>query len=106
MSGGWAVLRHHDDHRPEALTKAAEAVEVARADDLLEQVRALRTKSLQLKLAAEQAGEFRTALVGVREARACLELLADLERALRPGVARRALDVAGSADAVSRGPNG
>ena len=75
-----AVIRHHDEHLPEALAKAAAAEEMARADDLLEQVRALRTKSLQLMLAAEKAGDLRTALAGIREARACLELLAEMSQ--------------------------
>jgi hypothetical protein len=75
-----AVLRHHDDHLPEALAKAKAAEETARADDLLEQVKALRTKSLQLMLAVEKAGDLRTALAGVREARACLGLLLEAEQ--------------------------
>ena len=77
-----AVIRHHDDHLPEALTKAKAAEETARADDLLEQVRALRSKSLQLMLAAEKAGDLRTALAGIREARACVELLAEMSQAI------------------------
>ena len=77
-----ALVRHHDDHLPETLTKAKAAEETARADDLLEQVRALRTKSLQLMLAAEKSGDLRTALAGIREARACLELLAELSQAI------------------------
>ena len=80
--GRMAVLRHHDDHLPEALTKARDAEETARADDLLEQIRALRTKSLQLMLAAEKSGDLRTALAGIREARACLELLAEMSQAI------------------------
>src|SRR4051794_15452421 len=75
-----ALVRHHDDHLPEALTKARGATDEARADDLLEQVRALRTKSLQLMLTAEKAGDLRTALAGVREARACVELLAEMSQ--------------------------
>jgi hypothetical protein len=77
-----SVMRHHDDHLPETLTKAKAAEETARADDLLEQVRALRTKSLSLLLAAEKAGDIRTALAGIREARACLELLAEMSQAI------------------------
>jgi hypothetical protein len=86
---GWmAVLRHHDDHLPELLTKAQAAAEVARADDLLEQVRALRSTSLALLGKAEAAGDLRTALAGVREARACVELLAEMVQAIdrRPTV--------------------
>ncbi len=77
-----ALVRHHDDHLPATLAKATAAAETARADDLLEQVRALRTKSLQLMLAAEKSGDLRTALAGIREARACLELLAEMSQQL------------------------
>ena len=80
--GRMAVLRHHDEHLPETLTKAKAAEETARADDLLEQVKALRNKSLSLMLAAEKAGDLRTALAGIREARACLELLAEMSQAI------------------------
>ena len=75
----WALLRHHDDHLPAELAKAQAAAEVAQADDLLDQVRALRSKALSLMLAAERQGDLRTALAGIREARACLELLLEVE---------------------------
>lgn len=77
-----AALRHHDDHLPETLTKAKAAADVAKADDLLEQVRALRSKAMALLLAAERQGDLRTALAGIREARACLELLAEMSQAI------------------------
>ena len=48
---------------------------MAAADDLLGQVRALRSKAMSILLAAERQGDLRTALAGIREARACLELL-------------------------------
>jgi hypothetical protein len=75
-----ALVRHHDDHLPEALTKAKAAADVAQADDLLAQLRALRSKAMALLLKAEQAGDIRTALAGVREARATLELLLELSQ--------------------------
>ena len=77
-----ALLRHHDDHLPAAMAKAKEAQEAARADDLLKEVRALRTKAYSLLMQAEKSGDLRTALMGVREARACLELLAELSQQL------------------------
>jgi len=76
----WALLRHHDDHLPETLTKAKAAEEAARADDLLTQLRALRSKAMALLLAAEKSGDFRTALAGIREARGCIELLLEVEQ--------------------------
>ncbi len=74
-----ALHRHKEGHLPKRLAKAHEAREVAQADDILTQLKALRNKAMSLLLKAEQAGDYRTALAGVREARACLELLAELE---------------------------
>ena len=84
----WAALRHHDDHLPAELAKAQAAAEVAQADDLLAQVKALRSKAMSILLAAERQGDYRTALAGIREARGCLELLAELEQRIdrRPTV--------------------
>ncbi len=77
--GRMAVQRHKDDHLPAMLAKAHEAGEVAHADDLLGQVRQLRGKAISILLQAERAGDLKTALMGVREARACVELLAEME---------------------------
>jgi tRNA(Phe) wybutosine-synthesizing methylase Tyw3 len=73
-----SMQRHKEDHLPQTLSKAREARAVARADDLLLHVKALQGKSISLLKAAEEEGDFRTALAGVREARACVELLAKL----------------------------
>lgn len=70
-----AALYRHREHLPATLVKAQDAAEVAHADDLLREVRALRSKAYHLLLAAEKQGDIRTALLGVREARGCLELL-------------------------------
>ncbi|MDQ2786843.1 MAG: hypothetical protein M3Y58_17780 [Chloroflexota bacterium] len=77
--GRMAVQRHKDEHLPATLAKAHEAGEVAHADDLLQQVRQLRGKAISILLQAERAGDLKTALMGVREARACVELLAEME---------------------------
>lgn len=73
-----ALGRHKANHLPATLAKAAEAAEVSRADDLLRQLRALQSKTLGLLLRAEGAGDLRTALSAVREARGNVELLAKL----------------------------
>ena len=73
-----ALHRHKADHLPVKLVKAREAEEVAQADDLLEQVRGLQGRALAILDKAEEAGELRTALSAIREARANLELLAKL----------------------------
>jgi hypothetical protein len=57
---------------------AQAAEEVAQADDLLSQVRDLQDKALGILDKAEKAGELRTALGAIREARGNLELLAKL----------------------------
>lgn len=75
-----AVQRHADaDHIAHRLAQAHEAAEVAQADDLLAQLQALRAKAIDLLEQAERAGDLRTALLGVREARATIELLAEME---------------------------
>ncbi len=74
-----ALLRHKQNHLPAALAKAEAAKEVSRADDLLAEVNKLKAKAIDLLLKAEAAGDYRTALAGIREARSCLELLLEVE---------------------------
>jgi len=57
-----AVYRHKTEHLPAHLLKAREVEEVARADDLLDQVRHLQTHALDFLERAEKAGDLRTAL--------------------------------------------
>ena len=78
-----ALHRHKKDHLPAKLVKAQEAREIAKADSLLDQVTELRDKALSILDKAEQAGDLRTALQGVREAKGCLELLARLQGELQ-----------------------
>ena len=73
-----ALRRHRKDHVPIMLVQAHQAAEIARADDLLDRVRMLEAKAEMLLASAEQAGDIRTALLAIREARGCLELLAKL----------------------------
>ena len=78
-----SLHRHKDGHLPAKLVKAQEAREIAKADTLLDQVAGLRDKALSILAKAEQAGDLRTALQGVREAKGCLELLARLQGELQ-----------------------
>jgi len=78
-----SLHRHKKDHLPAKLVKAQEAREIAKADSLLDQVTELRDKALSILDKAEQAGDLRTALQGVREAKGCLELLARLQGELQ-----------------------
>src|SRR5215217_2231398 len=73
-----AARRHKSNHLPGKLVMAQAAEEVAQADDLLAQVRGLQAKALGILSKAEEAGELRTALSAIREARGNLELLAKL----------------------------
>src|ERR687898_685785 len=73
-----AVYRHKADHLPLHLLKAREVEEVAQADDLLEQVRHLQGHALDILERAEEAGDLRTALAAISQARGNLELLGKL----------------------------
>ncbi|MCD6417829.1 hypothetical protein J7M00_03490 [bacterium] len=74
--GREAVRRHAKNHLPRTLVKAHEAAEVARADDLLARAREYEARAVELLKKAEEENDYGTALRGIREARACLELLA------------------------------
>ena len=75
---GSAVYRHKTEHLPAHLLKAREAEEVAQADGLLEQARHLQTHALDILERAEKAGDLRTALAAISQARGNLELLGKL----------------------------
>jgi len=72
------VYRHKTDHLPAHPLKAREIEEVARADDLLDQVRTLQIHALDILERAEKAGDLRTALFAISQARGNLELLGKL----------------------------
>jgi hypothetical protein len=73
-----AVYRHKTEHLPAHLLKAREVEEVARADDLLEQVRHLQAHALDILERAEKTGDLRTALAAISQARGNLELIGKL----------------------------
>jgi hypothetical protein len=73
-----SVYRHKTEHLPAHLLKAREVEEVAQADVLLEQVRHLQTHALGILERAEKAGDRRTALAAISQARGNLELLGKL----------------------------
>jgi transposase-like protein len=78
-----SVYRHKTEHLPVHLLKAKEVEAAARADDLLEQVRNLQTHALDILERAEKAGDLRTALAAISQARGNLELLAKLSGELQ-----------------------
>src|SRR5215216_6663076 len=73
-----AVYRHKTEHLPAHLLKARKAEEVAQADDLLDQVRNLQAHVPDILERAEKAGDLRTALAAISQARGNLELLGKL----------------------------
>jgi len=74
-----SLQRHKAEHLPSHVAKAQDAREVADADDLLTQIKALRNKAISILQKAEASGDYRTALMGIREARACVETLMEVE---------------------------
>src|SRR5207248_6485711 len=61
-----ALRRHKKDHLPATLALARDAGEVARADDLLGQVRDLQRRALAILERAEGAGQLGVALGAIR----------------------------------------
>jgi len=78
-----STIYRHKDHIPQQLTKAKEAQDIAQADNLLFQVEQLNEKAWELLSKAENSGQLKTALQGIREAKGCLELLAKLQGELQ-----------------------
>jgi hypothetical protein len=73
-----SVFRHQRDHLPKLLVQAEGAKAIAQADDLLAQLKALNEKARELAAKAESAGDYRTALMAIRELTRLLELTAKL----------------------------
>jgi len=115
-----SLERHKANHLPAHLAQAKEAAEVAQADGLLGELRKLQKITLGLLSKAHGAGDLRTALYGVAQARGNLELMAEitgeLERrnltqiaivqspawqALRDGLIRGLLPIPGAVERVN-----
>jgi hypothetical protein len=88
-----AVRRHRKNHVPEKLAKAHAAEEVAQADDLLAEVRALQQRTLTILEAAEETQQHRTALAAIREARSNLQMLAQLVGELQSNQLAQAIQI-------------
>ncbi len=77
-----AVIRHRDAHIPTAAMQAGAAAvvtaEAGHGASLVEDAAGLRAKAMELLRLAQDSGDYRTALQGVREAARCLELVAKL----------------------------
>ena len=76
-----ALSRHKDNHIPklvQAAQEAAGAQAAAQGDELLTELDSLRERAMEILNRAEKAGELRTALQAIREARETLKTQADL----------------------------
>ena len=71
-----ALQRHKRDHIPLSLRKAQDAEEIAQADTLLDQIQELRIRAMGILEQAERAGDLRTALAAIGQAKGVLELQA------------------------------
>jgi hypothetical protein len=78
-----SLFRHKRNHLPITLVKAEEAREVARSGNLWEQIEDLRLKATRIAKKAEEKGDFRAALLAVRELTRIIELLAKLQGDLK-----------------------
>lgn len=77
-----ALHRHGQTHLPERLRKARDAVEISKADSLVQQVEALQTHARQVLAKAESDGDHRTVLAVIRELARLTELVAKFTREL------------------------
>jgi hypothetical protein len=80
-----STVQRHKDHIPQLLVKASEAQQVADADALLDQVKDLQGRTLDILSRAEDQAEDERALKAVREVRSNIELLARLAGELKEG---------------------
>lgn len=69
-----ALRRHRTDHLPQVLTRARSLDDIATAESLAEQVRALRDRTLRILAQAEADNDSKTQLAAIRELRALTEL--------------------------------
>jgi len=73
-------VNRHQAHIPQALVKAQQSAQVARADGLLGEVQRLRDEAQRLGKLAEEAKNFTAALQAIREQTRIIELLAELAK--------------------------
>lgn len=73
-----SALCRHRAHIPAQIAQAQQAAVVANAGTLLDQIAMLRDRAQAIADRAEQAGDLRTALLGLREVARTVELLAKI----------------------------
>ena len=80
-----AVYRHKQGHLPRHLCQAKAAHDMSQADVLLGKIRTLEEDARRIQATAEQTGDLRTALQGVRELVRMVELQGKLLGELQDG---------------------
>jgi hypothetical protein len=78
-----ALKRHSQEHIPELLVKARDAVEAHEAGDLLAELNGVKEDVARLKTRAEDEGDLRTALAGCDKALKALELQAKVSQIIK-----------------------
>ncbi len=86
-----ALARHKERHIPELLSKSNELkadVESFQGNKIRDEIRELKVRALEILEQAQRAGDLRTALLGIREARGCVELFLKAEDRIKPNLAK------------------
>jgi len=85
----WDDLDYYKQKKlPELISKSNDLkaeVESVQGTDTLAEVRELKTRALNILEKAEKSGDLKTALLGIREARGCLETCLKAEGAIKDG---------------------
>jgi len=85
----WDDLDYYKQKKlPEIISKSKDLkdeVESIQGTDTLAEVRELKTKALNILEKAENSGDLKTALLGIREARGCLETCLKAEGQIKDG---------------------
>lgn len=85
----WQDLDYYKQKKlPEIISKSPDLkaeVESAQGNATLTEVRELKVQALEILGQAQKAGDLKTALLGIREARGCLELCLKAEGQLKDG---------------------
>jgi hypothetical protein len=79
-----ALARHKESHISELLSKSDD-LKAEQGNQTLIEVRELKVKALDILAEAQEAGDLKTALMGIREARSCLELCLKAEGQIKDG---------------------
>jgi len=78
----WDLDYYVKNKLPQLLAESPE-LKTYLADDSFNEIKDLKTRTMQILDESQQAGDLRTALLGIREARECLELLFKTEGKIR-----------------------